>query len=160
MEKEKTILGCFVSICAPTIASEIEEKMASEQGCLFRTYIWGEQGINPFFTKLKSDKYGGDLVLDLYKFYVNPIPYLSSALKKIESFRPSEKSIGVCIIVNGENFFSKSEEERYIFLKSEIWDRILLVEKMVKRRKMDTNMELLKEDLRKILDEWKVEKHE
>ena len=91
---------------------------------------------------------------------MNPIPYLSSALKKIESFRPSEKSIGVCIIVNGENFFSKSEEERYIFLKSEIWDRILLVEKMVKRRKMDTNMELLKEDLRKILDEWKVEKHE
>ena len=98
--------------------------------------------------------------LILFQFYVNPIPYQLPGIKEIERFRPSEKAVGVNIIANEENFFNKPEIEHCTFLKAEIWSRILLVEKMIKRRKMDTDIELLKEDLQKILDEWKVERHE
>ncbi len=125
--------------------------LANEQGDLFRTYIWGEGKICDTLEKLKNEDYGKDLVLVLFQFYVKPIPYVLQNLKDIESYRKKEKSIGIPIIANDENFFCKSEQDRRNFLKKSIFQKLDVLEVVVKRRKLDTKMDLLKSDLKKIL---------
>lgn len=148
IEEKKNILGCFVS---STFESE-----NTGQGPLFRSYIYGETGIGNILKKLHNTDYGNDLKLALFQFYVKPIPYLLQHLKGIESYRKKEKAIGIPIIIPDENFFSKSEEERYNFLKQSILQKMDILAEVVKKKKLDTNMELLKTDLQKVLDEWNV----
>ena len=136
---DENILGCFVS-----------SSIGDEKGGLFRSYIYGENNLVEIIKFLKHNKYGEDLKLILFQFYVNPIPYLLEHLKPIENYRKSEKAIGIPIIVNDENFFSKSETERYDFLRESILQKLDLLEEMVKKKKLDTNMELLKSDLKNI----------
>lgn len=76
---------------------------------------------------------------------------MEQSLKKIEAYRKNEKSIGIPIIVSEENFFSKSEEERYSFLKQSILQKLDLLTEVVKKKKLDTKMDLLKFDLEKVL---------
>ena len=78
------------------------------------------------------------MMMILFEFYVNPIPYLQQNLKEMGSYRKNEKSIGIRIIVTDENFFSKSEEERYIFLKQSILQKLDLLAEVVKKKKLDT----------------------
>lgn len=159
MENEKQILGCYVS-CPATIYNDNEiqflkqQELASEICKQFREYIWGENGLAIIFKKLMNEVYGNDLELALFQFYVKPIPYLQNALKEIESYRAKEKSIGIPIIINDENFFSKSEEERIIYLKQTILQKMDLLAEVVKKKKLDSNMELLKTDLEKVLNEF------
>ena len=72
-------------------------------------------------------------------------------MKAIEPYRKKEKSIGVSIIVNNENFFSRSEDERYTFLKQSMLLKLDLLAEVVKQKKLDTNIVLLQSDLQKIL---------
>lgn len=139
MEDKINLLGCYVS-----------SMNGDSNGDLFRDYIWGVKGIDSTLKKLKHEDYGESLVLILFQFYVNPIPYLQQNLKEIESYRKKEKAIGIPIIITDENFFSKSEEERYNFLKQSILQKLDLLAEVVKKRKLDTNMELLKSDLSKL----------
>ena len=74
-----------------------------------------------------------------------------NALKEIENYRKKEKSIGVSIVVTDENFFNKSEEGRYNFLKDSILQKLGLLNESVKKKKLDTNMELLIDDVKKVL---------
>jgi hypothetical protein len=149
----ENILGCFVSVTNPyPDAPQREKDLASVQGKLFRAYIFGEKGITDSLKKLKYENYGNDLKLALFQFYVNPIEYELDNLKPIESYRKNEKSIGIPIIINEENFFSKSEQERYNFLKTSILDKLDLLAEVVKKKKLDTNIELLKSDLNKVLE--------
>ena len=104
--------------------------------------------------KLNQDDYGKDLKLALFQFYVNPIPIMEQALKEIEAYRKSEKSIGIPIVVNDKNFFSNSEEERYGFLKQSILQKLDLLAEVVKKKKLDTNMELLKSDLINVFNQY------
>ena len=87
----------------------------------------------------------------LFQFYVNPVPHLQKNLKEVGSYRKGEKSISVTIIVNDENFFNNSEDERYRFLKQSILHKLDILTERVKKRKMDTRMDLLRADLQKIL---------
>ena len=87
----------------------------------------------------------------LFQFYVKPIPYEQKNLKEIESYRKKEKSIGVPIIVNDENFFSKAEKVRYSFLKQAIFYKLDILTELFKKKKLDTKMDSLKEDLQRIL---------
>jgi len=152
MSEIKNLLGCYISITHPyPDASQEVKDLASEQGDLFRTYIWGDNGISDTLKKLEHENYGKDLKLVLFQFYVNPISIQVQCLKEIENYRKNEKSIGIPIIVNDENFFSKSEEERYNFLKLSILQKMDLLAEVVKKKKLDTNMVLLKNDLEKIL---------
>jgi hypothetical protein len=73
-------------------------------------------------------------------------------LKEIEPYRAKEKAIGIPIIVTDENFFSKSEEGRHSFLKQSILQKLDLLAEVVKKKKLDTNMEQLKSDLQKLLN--------
>ncbi len=152
MVEEKNILGCFVSY--PSLmydATEEQRANAKNQGDLFRTYIWGEKGICDTLKKLNNEDYGKDLKLALFQFNVNPMLIVKQALKEIEPYRKNERAIGIPIIITDENFFNKSEEERYRFLKVSILQKMDLLAEVVKKKKLDTNIELLKADLEKIL---------
>ncbi|GAA4105685.1 hypothetical protein [Mucilaginibacter panaciglaebae] len=150
MSDTENIFGCFVSITeADPNASQEIRALASEQGDLFRTYIWGDKGISDTLKKLKHVKYGKDLRLALFQFYVNPIPIQEQNLKVIEDYRKREKSIGIPIIINDENFFCKSEEMRYSFLEQSILQKLDLLAEVVKKKKLDTNIEQLKMDFKK-----------
>ena len=125
MENKSNILGCYVSY--PSLmydATEEQKKEAKEYGDLFCSYIWGGEGICETLKKLKHENYGENLILILFQFYVKPIAYELQNLKPIESYRKKEKAIGIPIIVTDENFFSKSEEERYHFLKQSILQKL------------------------------------
>ena len=82
MSDDKNIFGCYVSITQanPNADQQIKD-LATEQGQLFRTYIWGEKGICNILKKLNHEIYGKDLKLALFQFYVNPIPMMEQALK-------------------------------------------------------------------------------
>ena len=153
MSDVKNIFGCYVSY--PSLmydATELQKENAKKQGDLFRQYVWGDKGIFDTLKKLSQDDYGKDLKLALFQFYLNPIAYELDNLKGIESYRKNEKSIGIPIIVTDENFFSKSEEGRYSFLKQSILQKLDLLAEVVKKKKLDTKMEQLKTDLQKILN--------
>lgn len=148
MENGKGLLGCFLSY--PTLlydASEKEERDAKSKGDLFRTYVWGERGVDSVFKRFDFTKYGEDLILILFKFKVNPIENELAIIKKIDGYTRKEKAISVTVIVLDENFFERTESERYLFLKNEIIDRVDLVVEVVKKKKLDTKFTLLKNDL-------------
>jgi len=157
MESKDKFLGCFIS--GPAIIydanktekeREIEQKNKSEISELFCSYIWGENGISNTLKKLNKENYGNDMSIILFQFYVKPIPYMLQNLKPIENYRKNEKSIGILIIVNDENFFSKNETERYDFLRESIFQKLDLLAEVVKKKKLDTNVELLKLDVKNI----------
>jgi hypothetical protein len=153
MEKsDDNILGCFISRAAnysdedPAIVERREKK--SE---LFQSYIWGEFGICDPLKTLKRSDYGNDLRLALLQFYVLPLLEELAYLKEIERYRPKERAIGIPIIIHDENFFNRSDHERRAFLRTVILEKLELLTKVVKRNKLDTNIELLKADVAKVL---------
>ena len=137
---ENNIFGCFVSSI-----------IGDNNGDFFRSYIWGERGISDTLKRLNHKDYGNDLKLILFQFNVSPGEYKLQFLKEIESYHKKEKAIGIPIIVTDENFFSKTEEERYRFLKESIFQKLDLLAEVVKKKKLDTNMKQLKIDLEKTL---------
>jgi hypothetical protein len=72
-------------------------------------------------------------------------------LKEIERYRPKERAIGIPIIIHDENFFNRSDLERRTFLRNVILEKLDLLAVVVKRNKLDTNIELLKADVAKLL---------
>ena len=145
------LLGCFLKIGFDTNSSPQDfEDLAKA----FSPYIWGEKGISTTLKKLKNKDYGRDLALILFEFYVKPSTDEIQMLKDIGSYRKKELSIGIPIIVNDANFFSKLEEERYDFLKQSILTKLELLSGVVKKKKLDTNMELLKSDLQEIFSSY------
>lgn len=134
---EDNILGCFVSVT-----------MGDEKGKLFRKYIFGENGISEKLKVLKYYNYGKDLKIILFQFYVNPEAYLLQNLKKIEDYRKSEKSIGIPIIINENNFFNKPELQRLAFLENKILEKLNLLDEVVKINNLDTDVRALIHDLK------------
>lgn len=148
MEVKDNIFGCFFKV---GFDPNLTEQNFSNLADTFKAYIWGEKGICNTLKKLKHEDYGKDLVLALFQFNVKPTPMELQRLKEIEPYRSKEKAIGIPIIVTDENFFSKSEEGRYSFLKQSIFQKLDLLAEVVKKKKLDTKMDLLKADLEKIL---------
>lgn len=152
MAASENILGCYVSSHASLRRSNQKAiDPAEEKGELFRSYIWGKTGICDTLKTLRHEDYGADLLMVLFQFYVNPVPYLRQHLMEIESYRRNEKAIGIPIIINDKNFFDKSEDERRDFLKKTILQKLDLLEQVVRRKKLDTNVSLLKADVERIL---------
>jgi hypothetical protein len=71
-------------------------------------------------------------------------------LKEIERYRPKERTIGIPIIIHDENFFNRTDFERRKFLKDVILEKLDLLANVVKRNKLDTDIELLKSDVQKL----------
>ena len=153
MEKrDDNILGCFISWAANYADEDPAIKgLREEKSKLFQSYIWGEFGIGePLKTLIRSD-YGEDLKLALLQFYVLPILEQLTYLKEIERYRPKERAIGIPIIIHDENFFKRTDLERRNFLMEVILEKLDLLAKVVKRNKLDTNIDLLKADVAKVL---------
>jgi hypothetical protein len=149
MNNDKNIFGCFFKVgFDPSLTEHDFANLANT----FKGYIWGDKGICDTLKKLNSEDYGNDLKLALFQFNVKPTAIELQRLKEIEPYRANEKAIGIPIIVNDANFFSKSEEGRYRFLKQSILQKMDLLEDVVKKKKLDTNMAQLKTDLQKILN--------
>jgi len=136
----ESILGCFASM-----------NNVDLNGDLFNFYLWEKPAIANILKSLIFNKYGYDMETILFKFYINPIPYLLEHLKEIENYRRNEKSIGIPIIVTNDNFFNKAEAERWQFLKNIIMQKLDVLEMVVKKKKLDTNMQLLKADVKEAL---------
>ena len=85
---------------------------------MVKQHLWGENGLKNRFSTLKWQDYGTDIVLILFEFNVNPIPYLRDNLKEIGSYRRKEKSIGIPTILDNENFFGLDENGQLDFLKN------------------------------------------
>ena len=149
MNTDKNILGCFFKVgFDPSLTEQDFSNLANT----FKGYIWGEKGICGTLKKLNNEDYGNDLKLALFQFNVKPTAIELQRLKEIEPYRAKEKAIGIPIIVTDENFFSKSEEGRYSFLKQSILQKLDLLAEVVKKKKLDTKMDLLKADLEKLLN--------
>ena len=152
MDQNSYFIGCFVSYPSLVYPVTKEEQQESRNmGDLFSSYIWGEKGISDVLKLFKHEDYGKDLLTILFQFYVKPIPYLQQNLKEIENYRKGEKSIGIPIIVNNENFFIESEEGRYRFLKQSILIKLNILAEVVRKKKLDINIELLKDNISELL---------
>lgn len=153
MERDdENILGCFISWAAnyadeDPATIELREKKSK----LFSAYIWDEVGVAESLKTLKRSDYGKDLKLALFQFYVLPLIEQLAHLKEIERYRPKERAIGIPIIIHDENFFNRSDFERRRFLKDVVLEKLDLLAHVVKRNKLDTDIELLKADVAKVL---------
>lgn len=117
---------------------------------MVKEHLWGENGLKNRFSTLKWQDYGTDIVLILFEFNVNPIPYLRENLKEIGSYRRKEKSIGIPTILDNENFFELDENEQLDFLKNRIIEKLSLVKEKVKRNKLNFNIDGLISDVKKL----------
>ena len=154
MKKQNRFIGCFVSGPAVHYEDDPDTKnAASEKGRLFRTYVWGDKGISDLLKKLKNDTYGKDVMIILFQFYINPFPIELQNLRQIGAYRKEEKSIGIPIIIRDENFFEKPDEERRNFLKQSVLKKIDLLAQKTKRKKLDTKIDLLRQDIQELLNQ-------
>jgi hypothetical protein len=148
-----SIIGFYIS--GPSLyydASEELKEIATQKSQLFREYIWGHNGICDKLKVLRHKTYGLDINLILFQFHIEPLQEENRHLRQIEKFRPSEKAIGIPIIINQLNFFGNNETIRLEYLRQVIVERLGLVEKVIKRNKFDTDFIKLKVDTAAILD--------
>jgi hypothetical protein len=145
----ENIFGCYVQF---GFDPNLSEDDFVQLGKVFNPYIWGVKGICNLLKRLRHEDYGKDLLLILLQFYVNPTPDEIPKIRVIESYRKKEKSIGIPIIINEENFFSQTEEARFALLKKTVTKKIHLLADVVKNKKLDTNMDLLNTDMQKIFE--------
>ena len=125
---------------------------------LVKDYLWSDSGLKNKLAHLKWKNYGQGLQIILFQVYVKPIPYLRKNLREIENYRPKEKSIGIPIILDNENFFKLSETDRQQFFAESIVEKLGLVELKVKRNKLDFDISQLITDVKKALNYKKTEK--
>jgi len=94
----------------------------------------------------------------LFQVYTKPIPYERRNLREIENYRPKEKSIGIPIILDNDNFFKLPETERQQFFAETIVEKLGLAELKVKRNKLEFDISQLIADVKKSLNYQKIEK--
>ena len=140
------ILSFFLSY--PSLPIDVPEDVSEEaikKGDVFRSYIWGEKGIDVHLKSLSYVDYGKDLKRILFQFYIMPCDYERIHIKEIEQYRKKEKAIGIPIVVE-RSFFQFSETERKEFLVSSMLAKFNVLRNVVKNKKLDTNMTKLVHD--------------
>ena len=100
MMTDTNLFACFVSY--PSILADASEQTKDEaikKGELFRSYIWGEIGLDCFVKRIVYSDYGQDLRRILFQFYVLPCDYVRMHILAAEKYRKREKAIGLPIII-------------------------------------------------------------
>lgn len=117
--EDMNILAFFLSYPSlPIDASDEVSDEAIKRGDEFRTYIWGEKGIDVLLKSLSYVDYGKDLKRILFQFYIMPCDYERIHIKEIEQYRKNEKAIGIPIIVERSfSNFQKQREENFLYLQ-------------------------------------------
>lgn len=145
---DMNILAFFVSY--PSLLVDAPENAAEEaikKGDEFRSYIWGEKGVDVHLKSLLYADYGKDLKRILFQFYIMPCDYERMHIKEIEQYRKKEKAIGLSIVVE-RSFFLLSDTERREFIVSSMLSKFNILRNVVKNKKLDTNMIKLVHDFR------------
>lgn len=151
---DRNIFACFVSY--PSLVSDVPEQTKDEalrKGDMFRSYIWGEVGLDRFIKKIPFSDYGQDLKRILFQFYVLPCDYERMHIMDVENYRKREKAIGIPIVIE-DDFFQKNDAQRKSFLVSSIVSKIEELKEIVKKNKLDTDFKQLIIDLRKELSDY------
>jgi len=118
---------------------------------IVKNYLWGDNGLKEKLKSLKWHQYGQDFHLILFQFYSKPIPYERENLREIENYRRKEKSIGIPLIIDEDNFFKLNTADREHFLKQTILNKLDLLREKIKRNKLDLDIKRLKADVEKRL---------
>lgn len=148
---DTNIFACFVSY--PSLVADVSEQTKDEaikKGDMFRSYIWGEAGLDRFLKKIQYSDYGQDLKRILFQFYVLPCDYERVHIRDIENYRKREKAIGISIIIESD-FFQYSDTQRKCILVSSIISKIEELKEIIEKNSLDTNFEQLVLDLRQEL---------
>ena len=140
-KNDENIIGFFASFNAGETDQE-----------LVKDYLWSDSGLKNKLSHLKWKNYGEGFKIILFQIYVKPIPYLRQNLKEIENYRPKEKSIGIPVILDNENFFNLSESDRQQFFAETIVEKLGLVELKVKRNKLNFDIVRLIADVKKAMN--------
>lgn len=152
--EDMNILAFFLSYPSlPIDALEKASEEAIKKGDEFRTYIWGEKGIDVLLKSLSYVDYGEDLKRILFQFYIMPCDYERIHIKEIEQYRKKEKAIGIPIIVE-RSFFQFSETERREFLVSSMLSKFNTLENVVENKKLDTDIEKLIFDFKQKIEKF------
>lgn len=151
---DTNIFACFVSY--PSLVADVSEQTKDEaikKGDMFRSYIWGEAGLDRFLKKIQYSDYGQDLKRILFQFYVLPCDYERVHIRDIENYRKREKAIGISIIIESD-FFQYSDTQRKCILVSSIISKIEELKEIIEKNSLDTNFEQLVLDLRQELGSY------
>lgn len=145
------IIGFFSLLTIPSDASDEEEIYYEKLADEFQDYLWGKNGINKKLEKLNSQIYGNDICLILFEFNLFSSDISMKASVANKPYRPKEKSYSVPIEVNSQNFFEKTEPNRNIFLHTTILDKLEQLALYVKANNLDTKIDKLITDVRKLI---------
>lgn len=152
--KDVNIISFFLSYPSlPMDAPEETSEDAIRRGDEFRSYIWGENGIDVLLKSLSYEDYGKDLKRILFQFYIMPCDYERIYIKEIESYRKRERAIGIPIVVE-RSFFQSSEIERRRFIVSSMISKFEMLKNIVEKKNLDTNMVKLVLDVRNKLEKF------
>ena len=144
--EDMNILAFFLSYPSlPIDAPEEDSEEAMKKGDEFRSYIWGEKGIDVLLKSLSYADYGKDLKRILFQFYIMPCDYERTHMKEIEQYRQKEKAIGIPIVVE-RSFFQFSETERKEIIISSMLSKFAILRTVVNNKKLDTDMTKLVHD--------------
>lgn len=144
MEKESNnIFGFFASF---SINDHNKE--------LVKSILWGPDGIDMKLKPLKYSDYGTDFKLILFQIYSNPISYERGSLKPLENYIRKEKSIGIPLILEDDNFFNLDDQQQRKFLNQSVLDKLKLLGERVKKSKLGLNISTLGTDVMSKLKNW------
>lgn len=153
-QTDTNIFACFVSY--PSLVADVSEQIKDEaikKGDMFRSYIWGEAGLDRYLKNIQYSDYGQDLKRILFQFYVLPCDYERVHIRDIENYRKREKAIGISIIIESD-FFQYSDAQRKCILVSSIISKIEGLKDVIEKNRLDTNIEQLVLDLRQELGSY------
>ena len=153
-QTDTNIFACFVSY--PSLVADVSEQIKDEaikKGDMFRSYIWGEAGLDRYLTNIQYSDYGQDLKRILFQFYVLPCDYERVHIRDIENYRKREKAIGISIIIESD-FFQYSDAQRKCILVSSIISKIEGLKDVIEKNRLDTNIEQLVLDLKQELSSY------
>lgn len=153
-QTDTNIFACFVSY--PSLVADVSEQIKDEaikKGDMFRSYIWGEAGLDRYLKNIQYSDYGQDLKRILFQFYALPCDYERVHIRDIENYRKREKAIGISIIIESD-FFQYSDAQRKCILVSSIISKIEGLKDVIEKNRLDTNIEQLVLDLKQELSSY------
>jgi hypothetical protein len=156
MQSESKFLGCFVSWPATNWDDEVSVvDAAHDKARIFRTFVWGPGGIFDFLESIRSSDYSEEISLILFQFFLNPSKHEVETRKEIGSYRKSEKSISISVFVNDASFFDVGENEKMVFMKEIILQKLKALGVAARKRKLELNIEKLMKDLEEPVEKWR-----
>ena len=127
------------------------EGSTMQQGNAFRGALMGDGGIARQMSVFLHRDYGVDLRSIEFQFHILPDSYERNSIHTITPYAKSLRQICVSIIVE-EEFFAMSEPKRVAWIKQKLLWVMPLVEEEVKKRRLDTQIDRLSDEVKIVLE--------